>query len=435
MQLPNSLFFRTSTTLMATSLLLVVITLVSIVYYVLLPVGKRAAEDLSSLLILSAQTWVELPPETRPDLEQELFNTHQLKLISSPPFPALSDANYPYLLVLNRAINKRLGHTASVGYLPDQESWFWVDISMADNLLRFGFQKERIGARPPFALLTISIAVLILAFMTALILASRISKPLEALSQATTTIGKGKEKLSLAETGPNEIAVLAKNFNKMSLEVEELLENRTTLLAGVSHDLRTPLTRINLALELLPDISDEALIKGLKRDVAEMDHLLNETLLLARGVENQEAIQKLDLSQVISNIVAAFQQEKRSIQWHADMELIWPIPLLVLKRILNNLIENAIRYGNNNSVEIKLTMEKTIPVIKILDAGSGIPDDKLDAVFRPFFRLENSRSTETGGSGLGLAIVKQLCIAQGWNITLLPRADGGTEACLRLGQE
>lgn len=432
MRLPNSLFFRTSATLMATSLLLVGITLASVAYFVLLPVGKQSAEDLSSLLIFSAQTWAEVPPETRRDLEYELFNTHQLKLISSPPFPPLSEASYPYLAVLNTAINKHIGYPVSVGYLPDQESWFWVDIPMADNLLRFGFQKERIGASPPFALLTISIAALILALITGLTLALRISKPLKALSQATTMIGKGKTKLSLAETGPNEIAVLARNFNKMSLEVTELLENRTTLLAGVSHDLRTPLTRISLALELLPDIPDKTLIEGLKTDVAEMEHLLHETLLLARGVEKQETAHELDLSQVISDIVDTFQQENKSILWEADTKLFWPIPLQVLKRILNNLLGNAIRYGNGNPVVIKLTEEDSVPVIRVLDRGQGIPDDKLDAVFRPFFRLENSRSTETGGSGLGLAIVQQLCIAQGWEITLLPRIDGGTEACLRL---
>jgi two-component system osmolarity sensor histidine kinase EnvZ len=111
----------------------------------------------------------------------------------------------------------------------------------------------------------------------------------------------------------------------------------------------------------------------------------------------------------------------------------WPIPLQVLKRILDNLLANAIRYGNGNPVAVRLTEEETVPVIRILDRGSGIPDGMQNAVFRPFFRLENSRSMDTGGSGLGLAIVQQLCIAQGWGITLQPRTGGGTEAYLRLG--
>jgi two-component system osmolarity sensor histidine kinase EnvZ len=433
MRLPNSLFFRTTITLMATSLLLVAITLASIAYYVLIPVGKQSGEDLAALLILSAQTWVELPPEARPDLEYELLNTHQLKLVSSSPLSPLSDPGYPYLAMLNKTIDKRIGQPASVGYLPGHESWLWVDIPMADEQLRFGFPKERIGARPPIALLTISIAVLILALITALILAMRMSKPLAALSEATTAVGKGETQLALPETGPDELVVLARNFNRMSREVVELLENRTTLLAGVSHDLRTPLTRISLALELLPDIQDEELISGLEKDVAEMDRLLKETLLLARGVEKRETLQELELSGIISEVVSLFQQEAVQIDWEPDINLRWPIPLQVLKRVLANLLSNAIRYGSGNPVTVELAEAGTVPVIRILDRGPGIPDGMHTAVFRPFFRLENSRSMETGGSGLGLAIVQQLCIAQGWEITLQTRPGGGTEACLRLG--
>jgi two-component system osmolarity sensor histidine kinase EnvZ len=433
MRLPNSLFFRTTITLMATSLLLVAITLASIAYYVLIPVGKQSGEDLAALLILSAQTWVELPPEARPDLEYELLNTHQLKLVSSSPLSPLSDPGYPYLAMLNKTIDKRIGQPASVGYLPGHESWLWVDIPMADEQLRFGFPKERIGARPPIALLTISIAVLILALITALILAMRMSKPLAALSEATTAVGKGETQLALPETGPDELVVLARNFNRMSREVVELLENRTTLLAGVSHDLRTPLTRISLALELLPDIQDEELISGLEKDVAEMDRLLKETLLLARGVEKRETLQELEICGIISEVVSLFQQEAVQIDWEPDINLRWPIPLQVLKRVLANLLSNAIRYGSGNPVTVELAEAGTVPVIRILDRGPGIPDGMHTAVFRPFFRLENSRSMETGGSGLGLAIVQQLCIAQGWEITLQTRPGGGTEACLRLG--
>jgi len=348
MRLPNSLFFRTTTTLVATSLLLVAITLASIAYYVLIPVGKQSGEDLAALLIFSAQTWVELPPDAQPDLEHELLNTHQLKLVSSSPLPPLSDPGYPYLAILNKAINKRIGQPVSVGYLPDNDSWFWVDIPMADEVLRFGFQKERIGAHLPTALLTISIALLILALITALTLALRMSKPLAALSEATTAIGKGETQLSLPETGPDELAVLARNFNRMSREVAELLENRTTLLAGVSHDLRTPLTRIGLALELLPDIQDEELISGLEKDVAEMDRLLNETLLLARGVEKREALQELELSGIISEVVSSFRQDESHIDWEPGTSLRWPVPLQVLKRVLDNLLANAIRYGDGN---------------------------------------------------------------------------------------
>ena len=219
----------------------------------------------------------------------------------------------------------------------------------------------------------------------------------------------------------------------MSQEVTELLENRTTLLAGVSHDLRTPLTRISLALELLSNDQEKELISGLQEDVVEMDRLLRETLLLARDVENREVVQKLELSLIISEVVSTFRQYESKILWTPVIQLNWPIPIQTLKRILYNLLENAIRYGNGHPVAVQLTEEGSVPVIRILDRGPGIPDEMQNAVFRPFYRLENSRSLETGGSGLGLAIDQQLCIAQDWEITLQSRTDGGTEACLKLG--
>lgn len=433
MHLPNSLFFRTASTLVITSFVMVAITLVSIAYFVLIPVARQSTDDLASFLILSAQTWVELPSETRLALETELMDSHRLKLVSAPDQPSLTDSNYPYLAILKEAIDKRLGQSISIGYLPDHEGWFWVDIPMADKVLRFGFMKDRVGGRPSIALLTISITILILALFTALILAMRLSKPLARLSEATSTVGKGGNQLSLSETGPDEIATLAKNFNQMSREVTELLENRTTLLAGVSHDLRTPLTRINLAIELMSEAQDKDLISGLKNNVAEIDQLLEETLILARGVENQEEVQEKDLSQELSNILARFQNHQAQINWRPGAALNWPIPLKTFNRILNNLLENAIRYGNDKPIDIRLSLDKNIPVISILDRGPGIPEKMQEAIFRPFFRLEDSRNTKTGGSGLGLAIVKQLCIAQGWEISLRPREGGGTEAYLKLG--
>jgi two-component system osmolarity sensor histidine kinase EnvZ len=405
MRLPNSLFFRTTITLMATSLLLVAITLASIAYFVLIPVGKQSGEDLAALLILSAQTWVELPPEARPDLEHELLNTHQLK---------------------------RIGQPVSVGYLPDQESWLWVDIPMANELLRFGFPEERIGASPPIALLTIAIAILFLAIATALIIALRLSKPLAVLSAATSAVGRGEKQLALPETGPDELKALAENFNKMSQEVAELLENRTTLLAGLSHDLRTPLTRMRLALELLPENEADELCSGLRQDVDEMDHLLRETLLLARGVGHGEKQQERDLGEIITEVVAGCRQGNVLVKWEPVESFTWSVPVMSLKRVLNNLLGNAIRYGNNHPVAIELKKEKESPVIRVLDRGPGIPEEMRSAVFRPFQRLENSRSSTTGGSGLGLAIVQQLCNAQGWEVSLQPRSGGGTVAVLRL---
>ena len=435
MKLPNSLFFRTATTLTITSLLLVIITLVSLAWFVVIPISKQSADDLAALLILSAQTWVELPPETRQVLEHELLETHQLKLTAAPVTLSPFKRPHPYLSLLDKAIAHRLGYPINIGYITDDEyiNWVWLDITMAEHQLYFGFPKERVGASPPFALFFISIAILLLAIITALILAHRLSRPLAMISRATKVIGKGKKQLALPETGPDEVINLAQQFNHMAREVSELLENRTTLLAGVSHDLRTPLTRIKLALELMPETAENDFKQSMTDDVDEIEHRLSEVLQLARGVEQREAAQQLDLGEIIIELISAHQHNDTQIHYDPVAPVIQPVPKDTLKRVLQNLLENAIRYGGQNPVTIQLQQDVNgQSTICILDQGPGIPEEESEAVFRPFYRLENSRSHTTGGSGLGLAIVQQLCIAQGWKITLQSRHEGGTAACLEL---
>jgi two-component system osmolarity sensor histidine kinase EnvZ len=265
-----------------------------------------------------------------------------------------------------------------------------------------------------------------------LIIALRLSRPLAALSAATSAVGRGEQQLALPETGPDELKALAGSFNQMSREVAELLENRTTLLAGLSHDLRTPLTRMRLAVELLPENEADELCSGLRQDMDEMDHLLRETLLLARGVGHGEKRQERNLGEIISEVVAGCRQGDVPVKWEPAESVTWSVPVTSLKRVLSNLLGNAIRYGNNHPVAMELKKEQGAPVIRILDRGPGIPEEMRSAVFRPFQRLENSRSTTTGGSGLGLAIVQQLCNAQGWEVSLQPRSGGGTVAVLYL---
>ncbi len=432
MKIPNTLFFRNAVTLGAASFLLVLVALVSMAYFVVVPVGKQSANDLAALLAFSAQTWVELPPETRPDLERELLKSHGLKLEVSPSSSLPYKPKRLYLGILSQALEKRMGYAPTIGYLPEHDGWYWVDIFMAKYQLRFGFTEDRIGARPPMALLTISLAILIIAIATALVLALRLSRPLAVLSKATTALGKGEKQLTLPENGPDEIVALASNFNQLSYEIAALLENRTILLAGLSHDLRTPLTRIHLALEFLPEIKEGELISGIYRDLNDIDRLIHETLLLARGVATQEKTEEVDLNEVISEVVFSCQQGDVKINWTPTIKLLWIVPIQSLKRILGNLLENAIRYGDGKPVGVEMRLEKGCPVIKVQDLGPGIPQEKRGMVFRPFYRLDDSRNTATGGSGLGLAIVQQLCSAQDWRVSIHSRAGGGTEVSLEL---
>jgi len=450
MRIPTTLFFKTASTLLIALLLLSVIFLASTAYFVLVPVAKRSADDLAALLVLSAQTWTELPPETRPDFEAELISAHGIKLRKVEHPLEVTDhlPFYLYQRLLQRALAQRLGDKPriTIGANPQTPKWIWIDIPVKQHSLRFGISAERIGARPPIVLLAMAIAVLLLAISTAVIIAQRLSRPLALLSAATTAVGRGEKDFVLEEKGPDEIVTLARNFRKMSQEISALLENRTVLLAGISHDLRTPLTRIRLALEINAGSPDASLHSRIENDIEEMEQLLEQALLLARGVNKEEGLQQRDLVKLLSTLAAQIEadgQEQYSashcrVEFQLDAALtsswLLPLPEKNLLRVLQNLISNALRYGNNKPVIIRLAKQADLPLITILDRGPGIPEDQREAIFRPFYRLENSRNQQTGGNGLGLAIVRQLCQAQGWEISVHSREGGGSEMRLLLGR-
>jgi two-component system osmolarity sensor histidine kinase EnvZ len=450
MRIPNTLFFKTATTLITTLLLLSVIILASTAYFVLVPVGKRSADDLAALLMLSAQTWTELPPDTRPDFETELLTAHNIRLLKvEQPLDESGQLKfYIYQRLLEQALEKRLGDASKVTIGTDIQhpGWIWIDIPMPERKLRFGISAERIGARPPIVLLAAIIAILVLTVGAALILASRLTRPLAILSRATAAVGRGEEKLVPEDEGSDEVVTLARNFNQMSHEVSELLENRTTLLAGISHDLRTPLTHMRVALEINREVIEPSLREGLERDVDDMEQLLKQVLLVASGTTNKESLETRDLIVLLSTLAAQVdgewhaqhQDSESRIEFKSDDRLgtvwKWPLPQQALLRILHNLLENSLRYGNDKPITIALSEHNGYPLISILDRGPGIPEEKRESVFRPFYRIEGSRNLKTGGSGLGLAIVRQLCQAQGWEVSLHSRIGGGNEARLLLGR-
>ncbi len=448
MKFHKTLFFRTATTLTIALLLLALIFSASTSYFIMVPVAKRSADDLSALLVLAAKTWVELPYETRPDFIQELENGYGIHLTESDQIEEAS-SNIPILIYLNllrSSLQERLGMAPKISVSVDKNDKenVWINIPVNNRYIRFGISVERIGARPPKAMISMVIAILIFSLGTALILARRLTKPLEMLSAATSVVGRGEKSLVPEDHATEEVKILAHNFNQMSLEVSELLENRTTLLAGISHDLRTPLTRLRLALEINASSTDSHLQSQLEDNIDEMEQLLDQALQLARGVSNKEKPTPVDIINLLNTLSSQLDAQYQMSQECQDCRVLFEqddnigdnLTLTLseqsLLRILRNLLENALRYGNKQTIIIHLSKTKNDIKIAVLDHGLGIPNDKLKSVFRPFYRLEGSRNQQTGGSGLGLAIVKQLADANHWNVQLLPRKEGGTQAVLTL---
>jgi protein-histidine pros-kinase len=263
--------------------------------------------------------------------------------------------------------------------------------------------------------------------LTAWIAARWLSNPIKRLANAAEELGKNLNRPYIEETsGPSEVRQASRVFNQMQARIKQQIEERNRFLAAVSHDLRTPLTRLKLRAE---KIHQQELKSDVQNDINEMAGIIETTLDYLRGDANPEEACLLDISSLVHSLAEDAKEGGAAITVSGMAS---PIKLqpLAIRRCLNNLIENALRYGEQAAITIGET-DKEI-VIAIHDAGPGIPEEKLEAVFAPFYRLESSRSRHTGGAGLGLSIARDMAGKQGGNIILKNSANGGLVATLVL---
>ncbi len=432
MKAPASLARQNAVTLAIAFIVIELLTITLFSLWVLLPLAKRSADDLAGLMVLSAQTWAELPPPTRAAFEEELFKSHGLALRADPPMGAADAWHAPYFYLLEAALQRRTG---VVQHLSNEEldtgTWYWVAVPTGGAGLTVGLSASRIDSQPVAAFFVALGFALMLAAAVAIWLARQLTRPLAKLEAASAVIGEGGQPALLPETGPREVANLSRRFNAMAKQVRELLASRTTLLAGVSHDLRTPLTRMRLALEMLKDDPNPTMIERLERDIAQMNQLIGNVLDLARGLAHEKPT-PIDLPAYLAQLASEHATTTTPVVVTCPPCRV-SAPPVALARALGNLLQNAHRYAPGG---VDLVAERTAQTCRIgvLDRGPGIAAEQLEAVFQPFFRLDASRSPVTGGSGLGLAIVRELARANGWQVTLLAREGGGLQAWIALPQ-
>ena len=427
MNITRSLFARTALTLALAFIVFQAAAFWVVTRTLIVPVAERSADDLAGLIVLSAQTWVELPPETRPAFERELARRHGLRLTTIDVGATVDAPRFAFREQIEAALSRRMGVAVELRGVPEAAA-AWLDVPVGGHDLRVGFFPDRYAVKPPLAAIAVVVLGTLLSLLTALFLVRRITVPLARASRAASQVGAGELPEPLPETGPAELAELARRFNIMAAEVRALLDNRTTLLAGISHDLRTPMTRLQLNLEMLRDDPNPARIDRAMSDLTDMNKLITGYLELARTTKPQQKT-RFDLAVLLEEVAA-------------DTHLAWPgasrceveASRLAVRQVVLNLIQNAQRYGGGTPVELMLECAGERARVIVRDTGSGIPDDQLEKVFRPFYRLEASRSQATGGTGLGLAIVRQLAETNGLKVTLRNRAAGGLEAVLEMSR-
>lgn len=423
----RSYFWKILSTIGFVSVGFMLILLSTMAYYMVIPLGQRATEDLASIISHAADTWETMPSAERDVFAAKMRSKHDLILTSANVSIPKSTNLLPYLFLLEKSLQKQLGITIHIKTDQDSngEDWFWADVPLSGEILRFGFSRSRIGVKPSVAFFVLLVTGFCLTLITAILLTRRLTVTIERLYQAAQLIGKGQWPDPVMEEGPEELVVLAKGFNRMNIQVRELLANRTTLLAGISHDLRTPLTQIQLALAMLPnDGGDTQLMNGIHRDLESVNRLIGQALQVNLELDKQEK-ESTQIGDALDHIIEAARRENQIIEWQSEKSCHFMLNPLALQRIVSNLLENAIRYGEHKPVRIECICTKGFLTLQVLDRGPGIPEEQREAVFQPFFRLEKSRSSVTGGSGLGLAIVRQLADTNGWSVQLLEREGGG----------
>jgi signal transduction histidine kinase len=255
----------------------------------------------------------------------------------------------------------------------------------------------------------------------------RLTRPLKMFAEAADRLGKDVGSPALPVSGPLEVRQAATAFNEMQDRIRRLVENRTRMLAAISHDLRTPITLLRLRAEFVED--DEERGKMLAT-LDEMEHLIAATLSFARDDAVQEERRTVDIAALLATVCDEFTDAGADVSLDADARLPLGCRPKTLKRALVNLIDNAVKYGGR--VRVRLEADARVARIHVEDDGPGIPEDEQARVLQPFYRIEKSRSRETGGVGLGLAVASGIVHAHGGELTLANRAQGGLHVTVEL---
>ncbi len=301
-----------------------------------------------------------------------------------------------------------------------QARGFFIQVQLSDaSWVQFDRRiPEDLFDQPTRLLLTLAILLVSVVLMS-LLAVHWVVRPLRTLRLAAEELGRDIHRSPLPEAGPLEVEETARAFNTMQQRIQSFVDDKARILAAVSHDLKTPLTRLRLRTDLL---DDEELREKLQVDLDDMESMVGATLDFMRGAESREQTQRLDLMALLETV----REDALEAAWQVSLSgrIDQPIQArpTALKRCVANLVENAVRYGG--SAEISVAGDNDNLYITVRDQGPGIPAELLDRVFDPFFRIESSRAKHTGGTGLGLGIARNIARGHGGDLTL-QNADGG----------
>jgi signal transduction histidine kinase len=344
-----------------------------------------------------------------------------------PGIPELSGLSTEIADTINEAVGHRFPVTVET--IPGNPHRLQAHVTLSDS------SPVTIDLRPRVMPLAAWLPYVLIAQLLLLILCTWLAvrlaiRPLLRLANAAEALDPGKRAARLEETGPKEVAYAATAFNAMRDRIAHYLEERVQILAAISHDLQTPITRMKLRAEMAEDSPEK---DKLISDLSEIEKLVHEGVTYARTAHGTvEKPARIDIGSFVESIVFDYQDTGKAVTALKTINAVVVTRPHALRRILTNLIDNSLKFAGEAEVSVGKTSDGRI-CITVLDTGPGIPDGELEAVLQPFHRLEQSRNRNTGGTGLGLAIAHQLALAIDGSLHLRNRSEGGLAAEIILG--
>src|SRR3989344_3069262 len=353
-----------------------------------------------------------------------------LQLVAEQNVPR-SEYHWPYTEIFQRQMRDELGDDTEVRVRIQPSTAIWVRApSLGPDWVQVPLYAYPLRGQRIWSVLGWFLGIGLLSTGAAWIFVSQLNLPLKRLVFAARQIGKGRRvRLPIGDT-PSEMTEVYRAFNQMAEDVEQAGRERELMLAGVSHDLRTPLTRLRLSLELMGDHND--LTDAMVRDIEDMDAILDQFLAFIRDGRD-ESVEEVDLSDLVREVAAPYNQNEEKVRLRLEPIPPFPLRRVSMKRLLNKLIWNALNHaGSGVEVAAYVSGDTSAPyvVLSVMDRGAGIDPSELEAIFNPFTRGDRARGGK--GTGLGLAIVKRIASMHGGNVELRNRSGGGLEARVRL---
>lgn len=383
---------------------------------------------------LTRAALVAADPAQRHELLNELSRQEGIRVyVAEGDEPAPELPADPFLADIEAQLRQTLGPSTRLQMERQGEHAIFLRISIEGDDYWIALPRERFAHSHATQWIGWGLLAAVIAMIGAGIFVSRLTRPLRNIANAARELGAGRHPPPLPATGPEELTAVAQAFNQMNADLARLEQDRSLVLAGVSHDLRTPLTRLRLGLEM--GVQDQEQREAMSADIDEMDSTIGQFLDFARS-DGGEPPLATDLADILEQVAAPY--HRRGVNLECHIETTPPLPPLplrpqALRRAVANLIDNALRHGGSSGdpIELRLKREGNWLLIEVGDRGPGIPAAEVEWLKRPFTRREAARSN-TGGAGLGLAIVERVANQHGGSLELLPREGGGLTARVRI---